>query len=73
MVTSTERPQRKVLKMDSVLEGLNYTIEHVKGVENAAEDFLSRVECEVDQGVNDTNEFFERHVYSTNFKMMLVK
>ena len=50
------------------LEGFNYNVEHVKGVDNAPADFLSRVECSIDYGINDTREFFERQVYLTNLR-----
>ena len=61
-------PRGKFSRWIQELEGFNYNIEHVRGVDNAPADFLSRTECSVDYEINDTNEFFERHVYLTNLQ-----
>ena len=56
-------PRRKFARWIAELESLNYTVVYRKGTKHAAPDFLSRLESNVDSGVNDENEFFERHVY----------
>ena len=57
-------PRGKFSRWIQVLESLEYRIEHVKGVENAPADYLSRVEAEIDWEVNN-EKYFERHVYAT--------
>ena len=57
-------PRRKFARWIAELECLNYTVVYRKGVNHAAPDFLSRIESEVDRGVNDDEEHFERHIYA---------
>ena len=56
-------PRGKFARWIQELETLNYRIEHVRGVENGPADFLSRISGDIDWGINDETEFFERHVY----------
>ena len=58
-------PRGKFARWIQELESLEYRIEHVKGVENAPADYLSRVEAEIDWEVNNETEYFERHIYAT--------
>ena len=45
------------------LEELDYEIQFVKGKNNAAADFLSRMNSDVDHEVNDEREFVDRFIY----------
>ena len=62
-------PRGKFSRWIQELEVFNYNIEHVKGVDNAPADFLSRTECSIDYEINDTSEFFERNVYLANLQV----
>ena len=57
-------PRGKFARWIQELEGLNYQIQYVKGTDNTAADFLSRIDSEVDQLVNDEYEFVERFIYN---------
>ena len=46
------------------LEALNYKVEYIKGKNNVTADCLSRLHSKIDEGINDENEHFERHLYS---------
>ena len=57
-------PRGKFALWIQELEELDYEIRYVKGTENNAADFLSRLESEVDVRVNDEYEFMDRLVYN---------
>ena len=57
-------PRAKFARWIQELEDLDYEIHYVKGINNSAADFLSRLECEIDEQINDECEFFDRFVYS---------
>ena len=57
-------PRGKYARWIQELEGLDYEIRHVKGSNNAAADFLSRIECEIDDQVNNEYEYVDRFVYN---------
>ena len=57
-------PRGKFVRWIQELEGWNYEIRYVKGADNAAADFLSRIDSEVDHRVNDEYEFMDRLVYN---------
>ena len=46
------------------LEALHYQVEYIKGKNNVTADCLSRLHSKIDEGINDENEHFERHLYS---------
>ena len=59
-------PRAKFARWIQEIEGLNYEIIHVKGNENGAADFLSRMHSDVDPEINDEVKCFERFVYQVS-------
>ena len=57
-------PRNKFARWILELEELDYEIRYVKGINNTAADFLSRMDCEVDNQVNKESEFIDRFVYN---------
>ena len=64
MATEAARPKGEICPLDSRARKLDYEIRYVKGTENNAADFLSRLESVVDVRVNDEYEFMDRLVYN---------
>lgn len=56
-------PRGKFTRWILELESINYSIEYIKGTENASAGYLSREKSETDSEVNDEHQCFERHIY----------
>lgn len=48
------------------LEAIKYEIQYVRGKENAAADYFSRLPSKVDQSLNDDIDHFERHIFQVS-------
>ena len=56
-------PKAKFVRWIHQLECLDYEVLYTKGAENKVADFLSRIESDTDEKVNDDVEQFERFIY----------
>ena len=56
-------PRHKFSRWIQELEAIDYEIHYVRGKENAAADYLSRLSREVDLNVNNDFDHFERHLF----------
>ena len=56
-------PRHKFSRWIQELEAIDYEIHYVRGKENAAADYLSRLSSEVDLNANNYFDHFERHLF----------
>ena len=60
-----KEPKHKFSRWIKELEAIDYEIHYVRGKENAAADYLSRLSREVDQNVNNDFDHFDRYLFLT--------
>ena len=65
-------PRNKFSRWIQELEAIKYEIQYVRGEENAAADYLSRLPSEIDQNVNDDVDHFERHLFPVSDQYQLL-
>ena len=59
-------PRHKFARWIQELESFDYEVQYVQGAVNNVADYLSRLDSEVDMDVNNEEEYFERHIFSTS-------